>query len=202
MPTVYRVSAVWTGFTGGPGISRFAFLDLTDDTKRNAAAASVRTLFDSIKVHLPTGTTVQVQSTVLENDAQTGVLTGETAIAVVPAVVSGTGAAAYAAGAGYFIGWKTGVIFNGRRVQGRTFIVPAAGCFETNGSLGSADLTTAQAAATAMITTVGTQFAIWARQMTDPPPPAKPVQINGTIAEVTAALVKDQASSLRTRRTV
>jgi len=200
--TVYRVTAVWTGFQGAPGYSKFSFSDLTTDAARNAAAAGVRAYFMAVQGMMHTAWTISIQSLVQEYDMATGALTGESTISTVPAAVTGGDTpATWSGGTGFFVGWRTGVIYLGRRIQGRTFHVPAVNCFSADGTLSPAAITMASAAADGLIAVSGAEFCIWARQFTKPTPPAKPVQIGGALAPVTGKVVKDQASQLRSRRT-
>lgn len=199
MPTVYRVAAIWGAFQGAPGYTKFSFSDLTDASARNAAGAAVRTFFEGIKPNLPFNATVTVSTTIQEYDVATGVLTGEQTMTTPPAATTGTGVLPYAAGSGFFIGWNTVTIFNGRRIKGRTFIVPACDCYQTDGSLNTTTIAGAQAAAAALIAAAGAELCVWARQYNKAVTPW--VQIAGSLAPVTTATVRDQASQLRTRRT-
>lgn len=198
MVTVYRVSAIWNGFPGAPGYSRFAFQDLITDAARNGAGVNVHAFFDALKAYIPSGTTIQVQGTVDGYDMATGVLTSSAAMTSVPAAVTSTQTPqTYVAGAGVFVGWNTSVIFNGHRIKGRTFLVPiVASYFDNDGSPISTLITTVTAAGNTLAS--GTpDFAVWSRQMSTTKPA---VQIGGAIAPVDSCTVKDQASGLRSRR--
>lgn len=199
MTTVYRVTALWTGFQGAPGYSRFSFQDLIDPTSRNAAGAAVRTMFNDLQAVFPDEVRINVQPTIQEYDMATGVLTGESSMTTTPGTAAGTAAGAYAAGAGFFVTWNTGVIFNGRRLKGRTFFVPAAACFDTDGSLDTTSLALIQTKANALVATAGANLCVWGKLWNTDVTPA--VQIGGALAPADSATVKDQASSLRTRRT-
>ena len=199
MVTVYRVAAVWGNFQGAPGYTKFTFDNLTDAAARTAAATAVKNFFEGIKPHLPFNVSVTVQQTVQEYDMATGVLTGESQIVGVPAATTGTGTGAYAAGSGFFIGWNTGLIFAGRRLKGRTFIVPATDCFSTDGTLTPTAISAAQGAAAALIAAAGANLAVWGKTYNKTTVP--PTQVGGALAPVDSATVKDQASQLRTRRT-
>jgi hypothetical protein len=201
MATVYRVRAVWSGFAGAPGYSNFSFSDLTTDAARNAAGAAVKGLFTGIAANLSPNWTITVQPEVTEWDVATGQLTGASAMTTPPTPQTGTGTAvAYAGGSGACITWKTSVIFNGRRVTGRTFMVPLVGAFEVDGTLSGATLAAFTSSANAFVATAGADVAVWAKQMTKPTDGSKPVQIGGTVASVTSIAVKDMASQLRSRR--
>lgn len=201
MASAYRVRAVWQGFTGAPGYSNFHFNALTDTAARNAAGDAVRAFFAGLSGFFLTTWNVAVQTEVTEWDVTTGILLGAANMTVTPAVVAGTVAATpYAGGSGLCVTWKTGVIFNGRRVSGRTFVVPAVGVFESNGTLTAAAITAANTAASQLITAPSAEFSIWAKQFTKPTDGSKPVQIGGLLPAATSYDVKDMASQLRSRR--
>ena len=201
MATVYRVRAVWSGFQGAPGYSNFSFSDLTTDTARNVAGAAVKEFFTGLAAFLVTGCSIQVQPEVTEWDASTGQLTGASTMTTVPlASISTATAAPYAGGSGAAITWKTGVIFNGRRVSGRTYLVPLQGCYEQEGTLSAAAITAIGSAATAFIGSAGADFAIWAKQFADPVGEDPAVQIGGAVASVSGYTLRDIASQMRSRR--
>jgi len=164
MATVYRVRAIWSGFAGAPGYSNFHFQDLTTDTARNAAGAAVKAFFTGMSGHLANTWSVTVQGEVTEWDMATGQLTGAANMSTVPTAQVGTATPApYAGGSGMAVTWKTGLIYLGRRVTGRTFFVPAVGVYEADGTLTSTAITTASNAAQALISAAGAELAIWAK---------------------------------------
>jgi hypothetical protein len=153
---------------------------------------------------------VAVQGEVTEHDMATGTLLGAATMTTVPATVVGTGSAtSWANGSGYSVKWNTGLIWNGRRVTGRTFMVPAVACYEADGTLVAAAITAIGAAAQALISAVGAEFAVWSKTFTKPPDTMtiaeakafKQQQIGGNLAPVQGYFVKDSAAQLRTRRT-
>lgn len=201
MASVWRVTAIWEQFLGAPGYSKFSFIELAGDAGAVAATAAVRAFFQALPAFLSAGITVQVQREIQEYDQATGVLLGEISASVTPAVVTGTAAGAWSGGSGAFIGWKTGQIWQGRRVQGRTFLVPLAAAYDTNGSLTAGFIAAAEAAGAALIADANSTFAVWAKQFTKPTVPGeKPQQIGGAAFQVQTGVVKDQASQLRSRR--
>lgn len=201
MATVYRVTAAWAGFQGAPGYSKFSFTDLTTDVNRNAAGAAVRQLFFALAGYLPAGTSVTVSPIIQEFDVTTGVLQNESTMTTPPTVVNGTAAAGpFAGGSGFAMTWHTLGFFNGRKVRGRTFMVPTVGVYDNDGTLLSSVLTASNAAGLALINAASANFAIYARQFTKPVPPAKPQQINGFLTEVTSVTTKDMAAQLRSRK--
>lgn len=201
MPTVHRVRAVWQGFQGAPGYTNFSFADLTTDAARNAAGAAVKAFFGGFATYLLPTWNITVQSEVTDWDMATGQLTGAFNMTTPPTATVGTATAGpFAGGSGACVTWKTGVIFNGRRVTGRTFIVPAIGCYDNDGTLTAGFITAANSAANGLIQAAGADLSIWAKQFTTPTDGSKPVQINGILASVGSYTVKDMASQLRSRR--
>lgn len=199
MADVFKVTAVWTGFVGSPGYSKFAFQLLDTQTALDAAGTAVRTFFDSIKVLLQPSWTVQVQSEIAIFDMATGRLTNQATMTTTPAPVVGTSAqTTYVGGAGAYVAWRTPIIFNGHRVQGRTFLVPLAATITTDGTLAPSTITTIQGAGNALIATSAADFVIWSKQfnMVD----NKPVQVGGALGPVTSCSVPDKTGILRSRR--
>ena len=201
MASVFRTTAIWQNFIGAPGYTKFSFIEVTGDAGAVAATAAMHTFFQSLNAFIPALATVQVQPEIQEHDQASGALLSEIVASVTPAIVTGSGAGAYAGGSGMFVGWKTGAIWQGRRVQGRTFIVPAAGCFENNGTLTGAAITTLKSAADALVADPASVFAVWAKQYSKPTDPTvPPVQIGGAAFQVLTTVVRDQASQMRSRR--
>lgn len=201
MPSAYRVRAIWSGFAGAPGYSNFHFNQLTDAAARNAAGAAVRSFFAALAGQLQTGWNVAVQGEITEWDVATGVMLAAADMSSVPTPVVGTATAApFAGGSGLCVTWKTGVIFNGRRIVGRTFVVPAVGIYENDGTLTAGAITAAQTAAGQLTGAASAEFSIWAKTFTKPTDGSKPVQIGGLLPAATSYAVKDMASQLRSRR--
>lgn len=127
--------AIWSTAGGGTGYS--IFHSVTDDlTPTQAAdmAADIRVFFDTIKGLLPDDVLISFDSEVLELQAD-GTLTDVVAIGT-PTAVSGSGATNYARPVGGRVDWVTGEIVGGRRLRGRTYIVPLlASAYDTGGTL-------------------------------------------------------------------
>jgi len=93
------------------------------------------------------------------------------------------------------VNWRTNQIRNGRRVRGRSFLVPLAGsAFEGNGTLSASTLTSLKSAADTLRTAAGTtQLGVYAR-------PTTKDATDGLWAQVTANTVPDMGAVLRSRR--
>lgn len=201
MATVGRVEAVWNSFIGAPGYSRFTFENPVSAADATVCTNKVRAFFFALANYLPTGLTVQVQQQVALHDEQTGLLVGEIAATSQPAVVTGAGSTTngFAGGAGAFIGWKTQSIWQGRRVQGRTFLVPLTLVAESNGTLTAAAIAAITSAGNGMIAGSTPAFGVWARKY-DKTSGNKPVQIDGSFFLATSVSVPDKSGILRSRR--
>lgn len=153
---------------------------------------AIRTFFNALITFLPSGLTVQVPSSgdvISETD---GTITGTWSVASTPAVVTGSAVASYAGNAGGVIHWLTAGVVVGRRVRGRTFIVPMVSAFDTSGSLSSGALTALSNAAAAYVTGQAGVAVVWSR-----PAPGR----SGSLHSITSSRVPDLAVSLRSRRT-
>jgi hypothetical protein len=204
MASIYQVTAIWAGFQGAPGYSKFAFSDLTTDAARNAAGAGIRSFFEAFKAYLYSGWSVAVQAEVLEYNAINSDLVGVAAMTTVPAATVGTATpTTYAGGSGAAITWSTGVILAGHRVKGRTFLVPVVGANESDGTLLTAARTAMETGGNALIAVATADFCIWGKTWakdslghTIQPPQ----QTGGQPCSVISCSVKDMAAQLRSRR--
>lgn len=203
MASVFTTTATWSGFIGAPGYTKFHWIDLATTASYTAATDGMRAFFQALVPNLLTGWTITVSQTVQEYDAASAQLIAEHSAATIPAPVAGTAAlTAYAGGSGACVSWKCGSIYNGRRVQGRTFLVPLVGVFENNGTLNPSAITLIQTAGDNLINIALADFAVWAHTWLPPAVPGgRPVLAGGQGFSVQNCIVKDSASQLRSRRT-
>lgn len=191
---LYRVKARWTGFTGSPGYSIFHFDIATtpNPTDAELVAGEVRSLFAALAIRLPAAVKIQVESAVEVIDETSGQLSDVVTIPQ-PAAVQGTGTGGFSAATGACITWTTGGVRNGRRVKGRTFLVPLSSMnYDTDGTLTAPALTDIQAAADLLVADqLG--FGVYAR-----PDDAK--GLPGDVFIVTGARVADKTAVLTSRR--
>lgn len=185
MPSEYVVR--WSGGRIGSGASVFHFAATASPTVAQAAATAIDAFFFAIRAQIPAGIT-------LRGDAEVRVLnadgTLENVLTVTPgAAILGTGTGAWANGIGGMVRWNTASVVNGRRLIGRTFIVPLRSGAFTSGELGGTALAEIQAAATALVGAMSGASAalqVWSRT-------------NATVSEVISAQVPTRPSGLRTR---
>lgn len=115
-----------------------------------AACTRVRNFWLALASVLPVAVNVLVESEVEVIEDSTGTLVNTFATPGTSAV-SGSGAGAFSAATGAVVNWRTNGIRNGRRVRGRTFLVPLNGAaFAATGQLGSGIVTTITTAASAL----------------------------------------------------
>lgn len=189
MPNIHRVSVAWQGWPGSPGVSQFYMKQSPD---YQGVVDDLRTFFDAVKALLPSGLTVQVPVSGDTLNDNTGGIVGSWSATTPPLVVTGTGAGAYAGNAGAVIHWLTLAVVNGRRLRGRTFLVPLIStAYDTAGSLSTAALSTLSTAAGNLNITSGADLVVWHR----------PVNGAGGSSEIfNSVRVPDLAVSLRSRR--
>lgn len=140
---------------------------------------------------LPVGVTISVDGTGDTYDDATGTLTGSWSAA---GAGSFAGEAAFnpAAGVGACVTWNTGLIVNGRRLRGRTFLVPLATvAYDADGTLTPSALTAITSFASALLATG--PMGIWHR-------PTTPGGSDGAASGVTSFKVRDKVAILTSRR--
>ena len=196
---IAKVVVNWTGFPGAPGYTNFFFNDFTDGSITQAivdgALARTDTFISNWESSLPTAVKIQVQSAVQIIDVATGKLTRMMS-GPAKTLRSGSGTGNYSAASGMCFNWYTAGIRNGRRVRGRTFVVPIAGnALAPDGSIDDLKVTGLRTAAAAF-------FAPGANQGL-PGVYARPTTKGGTDGAwfgTTAFTLPDKAAVLRSRR--
>jgi predicted secreted protein len=163
----------------------------------NDAIARTRKFFDDLKVCLPNQVTVLVQPEAEDIDVASGDMVGVWSAVVTPAVVQGTASAAtgWAAPTGANVTWNTAGVRNGRRVRGRTFIVPmTTGAYDTDGTLRIGEFNVLNSAAFNLWSIAGpTSLAVYCRPVVDPAQ-------DGATFEVTSQRLPDKCAILTSRR--
>jgi hypothetical protein len=203
MAPIIRIKTRWSGFTGAPGFTVMHFRDFStgeagDPTQATAQAAADRvfSFFNPLKAQLPS-----VVRLTIEPDAELLEETTGELLDVMSVTQSGTlnGAASttagYSAASGAVVNWRTNVVRNGRRIRGRTFLVPLTStAYDTAGTLSSLAIPDIQAGINAITNTSGSpDLGVWAR-------PSAPGAADGNWAVVSSGSVPDMAAVLRSRR--
>lgn len=188
-----RVTAEWSGFSGAPGYTNFYFDAFGPGDEADLEVARVRAFFGAFASFLPTGVNINVQREVAVLDEATGGLLGYGMATTTPTQVGGSAAGSYSMASGAVVTWNTDSLNRGRRIRGRTFLVPlAVGAYDTAGTLSSGFITAAGTAATNLIGDgTGPQLVIWSRPRGG---------TGGVAGPVTSYRVADRVSVLRSRR--
>jgi len=198
MAEILKVVANWSGFVGAPGYTNFYFRDFSagapDQAMADGAVAKADAFFDAWVTYLPNTVTILVSPTVEVIEETTGTLTGFFTTSP-DTTRAGTVAGTYSAASGAVCNWYTNGIRNGRRIKGRTFMVPLAGnAFDAAGSIDNTKLGAMRLAATNFISATGAgDLGVWAR-------PTSPGASDGIWYAASAATVPDMAAVLRSRR--
>lgn len=205
MGDILRVKMRWGGMPGAPGLSVFhfthpsgSFADL-DAGAAQEAVDRVDTFAAGVVFWMPYQTTLEVLSDVELIDGASGDL--EDIFGTTPDATRTSPQSAgqvYAGPVGAIINWKTATIRNGRRLRGKTFLVPLnGGVFSDNGTPAAGLITSLNTHATNLRTAgTDTQLAIYGRPMT----PAIGIVPEGVVGLVSAHNVPDFAAVLRSRR--
>lgn len=187
MPNIARIRVTLSGLQGLPGVSTFYALDPV------TAVPALRTFWAAVALKMPIAIRIQVEATGDLIDESTGKAVGSWSTTGV-AVVSGGVSGAYAAPVGYAINWLTGVFIEGRKVRGRSFLVPIIGSsFESDGTPVFAHADGMRAAGDTMIGTVPANFLVYHRETAEG-------AADGTGVAMTSSVVNDKAAVLRSRR--
>lgn len=190
---IHRVVARWTGFIGAPGYTNFFFQEAVPGGDAQDNVDRVRAFFLELNNDfLPSDVTIDIQPDIAVIDEATGALTGY-ALADVGTPIEGQVPGAYSAPSGGLISWRTNTIAKGRRLRGRTFIVPLVNtAYDAQGSLSSTAIGSLNDAAEALAgDAFSSTFGIWSRPVDG---------AGGTFGEVTSWSVPDMAAVLRSRR--
>jgi hypothetical protein len=205
---IVRVKLKWTGWSGAPGYSNFYFSPNAFGEPLPATVDSMFARVDQFSMDigsmLPPAVKLQVQGDIDLIDPLNGEMEGAVAHAA-GTLRSGTGAnGSYSAASGAVITWRTGSVVAGRRLRGRTFVVPLIGtAFGIDGTLsGTAAATIGAAAAKIHLPHADYAAVVWAR------PAKERVRKDGTVVpardgdvgDITSSNVPTLAAVLRSRR--
>lgn len=195
MANVFRGFIDWTGNVTGSAASTFHFREPAGGVSNNAYAADIAEALDAFIAAvgglIGAGVNLQTRAAVDILTEASGVLTVQLPVTVAAARAGG-GEGAYSRASGCVIGWGTPTIVNGRRVRGRTFLVPLGGnAYDTAGTLSDVGRGNLVNAATGLITNPDTELGIYHRPVAG---------VGGVLATVATAAIKDKVAILRSRR--
>lgn len=184
-----RHTAVWTGTVGLPGYSQFYHsITGTLPTSAQNGHTAVRSFFSAIVATIPGEVSVTVDPVYQTFEDTSGELTAENTVGTPSQVVVGTSGANYAAQVGVLVEWITGAYINGRRLRGRTYLVPTTG-FDLDGTLSAGALAIFNDA-WPWISEDQEDFRVWHRPVNG---------AGGTSAPIARGIVRDHAAVLRSR---
>jgi hypothetical protein len=160
-----------------------------------AAADAARAFFSSsysVGAFLPAGVSISFDPTVDVLEEVNGELTSTVPVTA-PGTITGSGNARYAAVAGACVTWRTGDFVGGRRVRGRTFLVPVdGGALGLDGSLDDTFRGFINTAAAALVASAP-EFVIWRR-------PTSHAAADGSAHIVGSGSCQDKTAFLTSRR--
>lgn len=200
---ILRITAVWSGFSGGPGYSNFHFT--TDggfwdggligneaEQAAQAAADRVGAAFTQLSSYLPGSARVDIETEAAILDSDSGEILGSVDVDTPGASATGS-ANVYAGPAGAIVNWRTADYRNGRRIRGRTFLVPLAiEAYQDDGTLSSPGRLAVQNFGDEMFNgSGGPELGVWSRPING---------AGGVFATVTGFNVPDMVAVLRSRR--
>lgn len=190
MASIIRQTAVWTGAAGLPGYSQFYHeAGGTPGERAQVGHDAVRGFFSDLGAYIPEEINVTVDPLYQVIDETTGQMVGEEAVATPSAGVQGSYVGGWNAQVGVLVEWITGEFFNGRRLRGRTYLVPFGDVSDANGTLPEATLVMIRAKV-AWIALSDAEFLVWHRPVAG---------AGGHGSRIEGAVVRDHAALLRSR---
>lgn len=161
-----------------------------------SAADRLNAFINGIKTLIPSPVSLQVLPEFEVVDETNGNLTNFLTAGATTAIAGTASSTSFYMGTtGAVLTWRTNGVRNGRRVRGRTFLVPLSGAaWDTNGTLNAGAHTTLGTAANALISTTGTpDLGVWAR-------PSGPAASDGAWHPISGYTIPDVGTILRSRR--
>lgn len=181
MATLNQIRVVWNGLPGGTGISTF-YADPTG----TPPTAYINSFFNNFKTICPSLLSWVIPNGGNEIDIASGQPVGHwTQGSVATIAATGTGAFAWPTGA--MVRWDTNSWLGGRRLSGKTFLVPLlSSCYDTDGTLSAGTVTNiANSAATLVSGAPGLR--VWSRR-------------SAAAASIASSTCVDKAVVMRSRR--
>lgn len=198
MAPILKVKIKWSGFAGAPGYTNFFFDDATGpptQTTADNAKLKAGNFCSYINSYLPIEASLQVQTDVEVIEETTGEMLSVYNVSTHTPVQGQAASAPYSAASGAVVTWRTAGVRNGRRVRGRTFLVPFANsAYQSDGTLSSAALTALTTNFNSFLSTPGVAtFGIYAR-------PTSSMATDGIFHAATGFSIPDRVAVLRSRR--
>lgn len=197
MANIDRVRVSLTGFGGAPGVATYYGLS------GPALFPSVVALWGGLAELMPASVSIKTENSGDTLNDATGDLVGSWSIAPTTGVV-GVSTDVYAAPSGAAITWLTQTITAGRRLKGRTFVVPLAGTnYQNDGTLNAAAIVAILNRAQMFVDAQVGNAVVWHRPFAGSAAtatrPARPATV-GSNGVITACRVTDKVAILTSRR--
>jgi len=194
---MHRLTMTWSGFSGAPGYSNLYFSSALVPTPTELAQTmtKVHAFFYAWRGFLPNAVTISFPSSIEEFQTTTGELQSTASVTPGATITGIGGSAVFSSAVGACVNWKTDTVVNGRKLRGRTFMVPLQSLpsFDTDGSLNPSTRLTMLTAATNLVNdATGLPFFIWHRPT--------PGGSDGAAGPVTSTTINDKTAVLRSRR--
>lgn len=190
---ITRVTVLWTGLAGLPGYTNFFFGGAATPAALTGIREDIRAAFSTLTTYLPNGleTSTIGEHAILDEDTGALIEYVSSDASVLNVVGSGTGA--YSGPSGAVVNWNTNTVNRGRRVRGRTFIVPLVNtAYDSSGTLSGPALTALNNFANLLVGEgAANQFGVWSRPVGG---------TGGVFGPATSHSVPDMAAVLRSRR--
>lgn len=198
MAPILKVKIKWSGFAGAPGYTNLFFDDATGpptQTTADNAKLKAGNFCSYINSLLPIETSVQVQTDVEVIEETNGEMVNVFNVATHTPVQGTAPSAPYSAASGACISWRTAGVRNGRRVRGRTFLVPLANsAYQSDGTLSSSAITSLTTNLNSFLSTSGpATFGVYCR-------PTSKEATDGIFHATLGFTVPDRVAVLRSRR--
>lgn len=190
MSLLIRHTAVWAGSPGLPGYSQF-YQEVTGTTSVQAQAGhnAVRGFFAGLSAFIPADISVTVDPVYQLVTVESGEVAGEDSVGSPAPGVAGAFVGGWNRQVGVLVEWLTGRFVNGRRLRGRTYLVPLGDTQQDDGTLPSGTISAIESANT-FITGLGLDFGVWHRPIAG---------AGGLIEPITSSVVRDKAAVMRSR---
>lgn len=186
MANIANIKVVWSGIAGMPGYTNFYA-----DAGATLPLTAIANWFDAFKTSVPQGLSWLIPSSGDTFNDATGVLNGSWSQGSPTTVTSTAVGAVWSGGSGCVVNWTTGGIANGRRVRGKTFLVPLITSNYDNGSLTSSFISGANTATSTFVSAAGSDLRVWHRPVGGS---------GGSSHAITGFSIPDLAAVLRSRR--
>ena len=175
MASIHRVRVTWNGIPSGPGVSTFYC-----EASAVPNLTQLRLALANLATAIAPGVSLQIENqgdTISDAD---GALVGSwstTAQAAIPSTATGN----YSAPVGGVVAWQTAGIHNGKRLQGRTFVVPLAHTqFGADGKLLPGAVGNLSGLGNGLRDSPAPKWVVWGR-------PKKPRNADGSVVEGSVA---------------